>query len=238
MKITTIFIVSLFALTTTVHAAGKSHAGKKSSAVSKQRSNSIVIEAPGDLPEMAQRHSEGMYLHTNGTGQAFLYLEQDQGRTLAILDVSDPASIRESRRITVDAKSSYDFVQYMGKSLVLVRYRDGSGYAAINVGENKQPVLTVMTGLPDSSMIQNIDQHTVLFASTNSLGKATGNNQVEVVDFSNPSAPVALVTVHGLVQKLDRQDTGTVFLLGDNGLTVLRRPSLEEEYQLESTYTN
>jgi len=70
-----------------------------------------------------------------------------------------------------DAKSTYDFVQYLGKSLVLIRYRDGSGYAALNVGKNKQPVLTAMSELPNSTSVQNIDQHTFLFASTSSAGK-------------------------------------------------------------------
>lgn len=238
MKINKTFVVGLLVLTATVHAGAKSHAGRKSPSVSKSRSNSIVIEKPGDLPELAQRRSDGMFLNTNGAGQAFLYLEQDQGRTVAVLDVSNPASIRESRRVTVDAKSTYDFVQYLGKSLVLIRYRDGSGFAALNVGKNKQPVLTAMSGLPNSSSIQNIDQHTFLFISANSASKGTGDSQIEVVDFSNPSAPVALAVVHGLVQELERQDTGTVFLLGDDGLTVVRRPSIEEEYQLESTDTN
>ena len=43
------------------------------------------------------------------------------------------------------------------------------------------------------------------------------------------------MAVHGLVQRLERPDTGTLFLLGDDGLTVLRRPSVEEEYQLETS---
>ena len=238
MKISTMLLASLFALTATVHAGAKSHAGKKSAPAAKPRTNSIVIDAPTDLPELAQRHSERMFLHANGSGQAFLYLEQDQGKTVAVLDVSTPGSIREARRITVDAKSTYDFVQYLGKSLVLVRYHDGSGYAALNIGKNKQPVLTAMSGLPNSSSIQSINQNTFLFASANGGSTAAPDDQVEVVDFSNPSAPVALVVVQGLVQKLERQDTGTLFLLGKDGLTVLRRPSLEEEYQLETTYTN
>jgi hypothetical protein len=32
-------------------------------------------------------------------------------------------------------------------------------------------------------------------------------------------------------QKIENSDTGTVFLLGADGLTVLRRPQLEEEYR-------
>ena len=98
MEISKMLVVSLFALTATAHAGAKSHAARKSVAPTKPRSNSVVIDAPGDLPELAQRHSEGMFLHTNGSGQAFLYLEQDHGKTVAILDVSNPGSIREAGR--------------------------------------------------------------------------------------------------------------------------------------------
>jgi len=46
-------------------------------------SRSIIVESPSDLPEMAQRNSEAMYLHYTGDDRAILYLEQDQGRTLS-----------------------------------------------------------------------------------------------------------------------------------------------------------
>jgi hypothetical protein len=85
-------------------------------------SKSIIVEAPSDLPEMAQRNSEAMYLHYTGDGRAILYLEQDQGRTLAIVDVSDPAAIRAVAQGPVDARSTYDFVQTLGDSVVLIHY--------------------------------------------------------------------------------------------------------------------
>ena len=76
-------LIAVLAVTATAQAGTKSH------------SSSIVIDSPTDLPELAQRRSEAMYLYTNGSGQAFLYLEQDQGKSLAILDVSNAGSIRE-----------------------------------------------------------------------------------------------------------------------------------------------
>jgi len=57
------------------------------------RSKAIVVEFPSDLPELAQGRSEAMYLHHTGNAQAILYLEKDQGRKLAILDVTDCRTI-------------------------------------------------------------------------------------------------------------------------------------------------
>ena len=102
VSISAALVFAVFAATTTTQAAANG---------AKTRSTSVVIDSPADLPELAQRRSEAMYLHSTGSGQAFLYLEQDQGRTLAILDATDPASIREVGRASLGAQSSYDFVQ-------------------------------------------------------------------------------------------------------------------------------
>ena len=54
------------------------------------KTKDIVVEFPSDLPEVAQHNSEAMFLYPAADDQRILYLEQDQGRTLAMLDVSDP----------------------------------------------------------------------------------------------------------------------------------------------------
>jgi len=51
----------------------------------------IIGESASDLPELAQRPSEALYLQHTGAGQAILHLEQDQGRKLAILDGHRPS---------------------------------------------------------------------------------------------------------------------------------------------------
>src|SRR4051812_19047890 len=104
----------------------------------KTRSKSIVVASPTDLPEMAQRKSEAMYLHSTGRGQTVLYLEQDQGRTLAILDVTDPGSIRALQRVSIAAFSPYDFVGPLQDTAVLIQYRDHSGFAVISLKKYKQ----------------------------------------------------------------------------------------------------
>jgi hypothetical protein len=108
----------------------------------KTHSRSIVVESPSNLPEAAQRNSEAMYLLRSASGQAILYLEQDQGRTLAMLDVSDPDAIRASGQVSIAAPSPYDFVETLKDSAVLIHYRDNSGFATVHFKKVKQPVLT------------------------------------------------------------------------------------------------
>jgi hypothetical protein len=219
-------LIAVLAVTATVQASTKPH------------SSSIVIDSPADLPELAQRRSEAMYLHANGSGQAFLYLEQEQGKSLAILDISNPGSIREVGRVSLAVQAAYDFVQSLSHSAALIRYRDGSGFAVISFKKYKQPVLVAAPALPNLANIQAFGHNTLLFASSNNPSSPSQDNQCEVIDVSNPAKLKSLVAIHGLKQRLERPDTGTLFLLGSDGLTVIRRPSIEEQYQYESTYTN
>jgi hypothetical protein len=64
-------------------------------------SKTIFVESPPDLPEMARGRSEAIYLLHTHQAQAILYLEWDHGKTLAILDVTDPANIKAVGQISV-----------------------------------------------------------------------------------------------------------------------------------------
>jgi hypothetical protein len=40
--------------------------------------------------------------------------------------------------------------------------------------------------------------------------------------------------ITGVKQELERSETGTMFLLNKDGLTVIRRPTVEEDFETES----
>jgi len=103
-RIGKLMVAAVFVATVSVQANAETH------------SRSIVVESPSDLPEIAQRKSDAMYLHETGSGQAFLYLEQDNGRSLAILNVSDPGAIRPVGEVSIAARSPYDFVEALSDS--------------------------------------------------------------------------------------------------------------------------
>src|ERR1700747_1359476 len=200
------------------------------------RSKSIVVEAPSDLPELASRNSEAMYLHETDGGQTLLYLEQDQGRTLAILDVSDPGAIRSLGQVSIAASSPYDFVQTLNDSSVLIRYRCHTGTAVIDFKKFKQPVLTEAPEFQHLAHAEDLGQGGLLFSTAAASDAQVADPQYEVFDVSNSSKAVALATLEGVRQRLERKETGTLFLLSKAGLTVIRRPAVEKEYKIESTY--
>ena len=53
----------------------------------------------------------------------------------------------------------------------------------------------------------------------------------QVIDTSSAADPVLLTTVAQVTHKVVNRDTGTTFLLGSDGLTVIRRISVERDYK-------
>jgi LVIVD repeat len=189
-------------------------------------SRAIIVVSSSDLPEMAQGNSEAMYLHYMGDG-AILYLEQDHGRTLAIVDVSDAAAMRGIARVSVDAASPYDFVGTLRDSTVLIRYRDDSGFAIIDLKHFKKPLLTEAPRFQHPARAEALGNNGLMLVATTGPSARAEDPQYEILDISNPSQPAVLGTVEGVQQRLERSETGTLFLLGKSGLTVVRQPSLE-----------
>jgi hypothetical protein len=220
-KISKIMVAAIFAATVSVQANARTH------------SKSIVVESPSDLPEMAQRNSKAMYLHETGGGQTVLYLEQDQGRTLGILDVTDPGAIRAIARVSIPATSPYDFVGALNDSAVLIYYRDHSGFAVINLKKYKHPVLAEAPQFQHPAQAEPFGQNGLLLTSSARPIYQSEDPQYQLIDVSNPSKPTVLANVEGVQQRLERTETGTTFLLANTGLTVIRRLNAEEEYRIE-----
>ena len=129
-------------------------------------------------------------------------------------------------------------MQSLSGSVVLIRYRDHSGFAIVNFKQYRQPVLTPTPELPGQTAIQFVGQDTLLLTSSNDFHVFDQDKQYVVIDISDPLKPTSVVMVRGVKQQLDRRETGTTFLLSQDGLTVIRRPSVEEDYQSESNPAN
>lgn len=103
-------------------------------AYAKRHAPKDAIIVPGrKLPIAARRLSEAMYLHTIECETTYLYVEQNQGTKLVILDITEPDRIRLRAEVSLDSRSPFDFVQKIGTHAVLVRYRDGSGFGILGV---------------------------------------------------------------------------------------------------------
>jgi hypothetical protein len=225
-KIGKIMVATIFAATLGIQANAKT------------QSKSIVVQTPSDLPELAQRKSEAMYLNATGSGQTVLYLEQDNGRTLAILDVSDPGAIKPVGEVTIEARSPYDFVESLSDSAALIHYRDHSGFAVINFKKFKKPVLTEAPQFEHPAQAEAFGDGGLLMTSMNHPIAQAEDPDYQLFDISNPSSPRVLATIDGVTQRVERAETGTVFMLSNDGLTVIRRPSVEQEYQIETAVSN
>ena len=59
-----------------------------------------------------------------------------------------------------------------------------------------------------------------------------GPRDYQVVDTSQPTNPVVLDTVKLVNYRTTREETGTTFMLGSEGLTIIRRPRVEQQYQI------
>jgi hypothetical protein len=196
------------------------------------RSKAIVVEFPSDLPAAAQARSEAMYLYHTEHSQAILYLEQDQGRKLAILDVSDPAKIRAVGEVAIPATGAYDFVQTLNSG-ALIHYRDHSGFAVINFKHYKQPILEKEPAYLHAAVAEKDGASTLLLVTSSSSSAPEREREVEIVNIASPSDTAPLATVRNVIQRVDRQQTGTIFLLSDQGLTVVRRLAAEQEHAAE-----
>ncbi|MHB1020793.1 MAG: hypothetical protein ACYC46_11470 [Acidobacteriaceae bacterium] len=200
-------------------------------AQAKAHSKTIVVETPADLPALAQADSSAMYLHHTNDGRTFLYIENNNGSKLSILNVTDPASIRQIAQVPVSAPAAYDFVRNLNDVNELIRYRDGSGFAILNLKKYNRPVMEEAPQFNHVASMERIGQTGLLLRdATHSFPTAPLKQKYVVMDVANPGSPHLLVTVAGVEQQLSRPDTGTLFLLNQEGITVVRRLRVEADH--------
>jgi hypothetical protein len=202
------------------------------------RSKDIVIEQPGDLPELAQRKGEAMELRSLGNGTTYLYVEQHEVSRLTILDVTDPAHIKTVGSVPIQTPVAFDFVRSLGDSAVLISYRDNKGTAVMDFRKPKEPALISSNTLQRATRIESIGDTGLLASNAPRLDVEVSLRNYQIIDSSNPRDPQLLLTVEKVEKRLTNPDTGTTFLLSSDGLTVIRQPKVEEAYHLESTATN
>ena len=69
----------------------------------RHHSKTVIVESPSAHPELAQADGEALYLHARGDGRTFLLVEGIGGKTISILDVTNPAQIHGIARANVSA---------------------------------------------------------------------------------------------------------------------------------------
>jgi hypothetical protein len=183
-------------------------------------------------PITATTDAQDLMLHTDNNGSTFLYVEQQQGAVLAVYDVTDPADIRLEATVPTGAHGSYDFVGAIGNSEVIA-FRDGSGSGVINLQRATAPKLAMIAGtVPASS--ERLGDSGYLASSFMADGPvavaAAQPRSVQVVETATET-PRVVITVAKVTKQVARPETGTTFLLGENGVTVVRQIATERAYE-------
>jgi hypothetical protein len=190
-----------------------------------QGKGDLVVVPSNKLPEKAHRAGQAMKLHLVSPDTQFLYVEQDNGRSIAVFDVSHPRKITLKAFVTVDAPASFDFVETVGPRTELIRYADGSGNALLDLSKPKAPRIKTMAATNNEAYILPIREGGGIVTRPY-VSSAPQDYQVIL-----PSRPQQALMVREVIQQLRDEANGTTYLLGSNGLTVIRDWKREEDLE-------
>lgn len=195
------------------------------------KSKEIVVVESRDLPELAQLPGNSFFLHSDNTGRTYLYVEQLQGARLSVFDVTDPGRIRLASTTELHTPGVFDFVEEINDQAELVRFRSDNRVAMLNLRSAAKPQLQMTAELANENLSEHLGPTAFLAVNTQYNYIPATARDLQVVDVSNPAAPRLLATIKNVKHEKVNNETGTTFLLGSNGLTVVRRLSVEAEYK-------
>lgn len=215
-----LFTLSVLAAPLTGHAQLRSKSGE------------LVVVEPRNLPKAAQLGGNSFFLHADDAGSTYLYVEQQQGARLIVFDVTDPGRIKtvSSTPLTVDGP--FDFVRPLDGRAELIRFRDDKGVAVLDLRKASRPSLRIVSALLDPGQTESLGETGFLAVNEPYNYVRAVPRDYQVVDISTPSDPALLTTVKQVKHRMVNNDTGTTFLLGSDGLTVVRRMSVENDYKI------
>jgi hypothetical protein len=196
--------------------------------------DSLVFVPPTDLPELARQGGEAMFLHQTVDGRTLLYVEHKQGAGLDVLDVTDPGHIKGEGSVQFSASGAFDFVSAVGEQAELVRFRQGEETAVLDLHKERAPTLKTVQGLRLQGQIMPLggDGFTI---STPAAADARPTRDYQVVNTANSQQLKRVFDVRQVRQEIANQETGTTFLLTDNGLYLIRRPAVEAALQFRAS---
>jgi hypothetical protein len=198
-------------------------------------SDQIVIVPSSKLPKATQRPSVAMFLHYASCDASYLYLEQENGKRLEIIDITDPSRIRFKSDVILDSSVPFDFVQPLGRHTELIHYHDASGFAVLNLQNPKLPKLQSV----DTKNIGTQIEPAIVQPSMPST-KLSLQNPVNAQDYLliDTNRSEKLTTIKAVRQQITDEPSGATYLLGQDGLTVLRNPKMEASNLPCSRYSN
>jgi hypothetical protein len=200
------------------------------------RSKELVVMEARDLPEQAQAPGNSLFLHSDNAGSTYLYVEQQQGARLSVFDVTDPARIKLVVSTPLAAEGAFDFVRPLGNNAEVMYFREGQKEAVLDLRKAKRPVLRMISSVTDLGPAEALGESGLLVMSQAHKYTPAVARDYQVIDVA-ASIPTQLATVNDVKHRATSDYTGTTFLLGSDGLTVVRRLSVENDYKVHQMQT-
>jgi hypothetical protein len=173
-----------------------------------QSSSRLILVPPAELPDLARQSGDAMLLQKRSDGSTLLYIEQNQGASIAVLDVSDPSHVRSEGSVHLEAPGPFDFVFSLAPDDELVRLRQDQGEAVLDLHEVTLPSLKMVRGLTFQGAITRLGEDG--FTVTNqgdALAQLTRDYQV--VDTADSQNPVRVLDVKRVREELTDNSTGS-----------------------------
>jgi hypothetical protein len=199
------------------------------SAFERPKSNFIVQQLSSN-PEFTQNSSQDLLLRADDHGTAYLYVEQQQGALLTVFDVTDPQHIKLTAAVPTEARGAFDFVTPVGETSELVAFRDGSGNAVLDLHRAKAPRLSKVDGAANPDELLG---HAGYLTSSLTQVEPVAPQPRDVELVETKGTPRTIATVANVTRQINRGETGTVFLLGNGKVTVIRRIDAERQYAID-----
>jgi hypothetical protein len=205
-------------------------------AVIHSKSNDLVVMEARDLPEQAQAQGNSLFLHSDNAGGTYLYVEQQRGACLSVFDVTDPARIKLVVSTPLAAQGTFDFVRPLGYSAELLYFRDSQKEAVLDLRKTKRPVLRMISAMTDLGPAEPLGESGFLVTTQAHEYTPAIASDYQVIDVAG-SIPTQLATVKDVKHRVTNDYTGATFLLGRDGLTVVRRLGVENDYREQQLQT-
>jgi hypothetical protein len=196
------------------------------------KTNELIVVQPKDLPEQAQTPGNSFFLYSDSAGSTYLYVEQQQGARLTVFDVTNPSKIKFVASSPVNGPGAFDFVRPLDGHGELVRFRDAKTVAVLDLHKVKSPSLHIINALSEGGTTEALGESGFLMVNEPYNYVRATPRDYQVLDISSPSEPTLLATIAQVKHRVVNNDTGTTFLLGSEGLTVIRRTSVENDYRI------
>ena len=200
------------------------------------KSKDLVLMGPRDLPEPAQLQGHALLLHSDNDGNTYLYVEQQEGALLSVFDVTDPARIKLAVIIQIPNQVPFDFVRLLGDSAELVYFRDSQKVGILDLHKAKIPTLRTIATTTSLATAEWLDESGFLASNVSYKYVPAAACDFQIIDISSAS-PTTLARVKGVKHRVTNDETGTTFLLGSDGLSVVRRLNVENEHKIRQMQT-